>query len=367
MKLTKVAQCLLQIAAGHEVKHQQLRQLADYFSGNTSDLEAEGFMGLAKLVQTNLHQQSGLQSLVDDFLPYLEVAGFPNDMLAQRFIDRFVENLGPTLLWGQPITMGYARRMQGSPFDLKADQSEGIPGWIMLYTLEGEGVLDTGVRQLPIRPGNMVLFEPGAVFSYYRAPAASTWGHYWIAFQAEAAWREWMSWPRVGPHIGYLAIVEPEHAAAHAAIQDNLEQLNQSFLSLSPMKVELEHNLLEQLILRMCNLLPSGSHAGIDSRIAKAQVFIESNYDRVFTLKEVAAAVNISASRLAHLFKDQTGLTILEWRDEKRMMTAAQLLRGSRTPISAIAEKVGYVDAPYFSRTFKRLIGCTPKQYRSRT
>lgn len=360
MKLTDVALCLLQIAAGQEVKHQQLRQLADYFSGNTSDLEAEGFMELAKLVQANLHQQSGSQSLVDEFTPYLEAPGFPNDAQAQKFIDRFVENLGPSLLWGQAITMGYARRMQGSPFDLIADQSEGIPGWIMLYTLEGEGVLDTGVRQLPMQPGNMVLFEPGAVFSYYRAPAASTWGHYWIAFQADASWREWMSWPRVGPHIGYLAIAEP------AAIQQNLEDLNQSFLSPSPMKIELEHNLLEQLILRVCNLLPSESHAGIDSRIAKAQIFIESNYDRVFTLKEVAAAVNVSASRLAHLFKDQTGLTILEWRDEKRMMTAAQLLRGSRTPISAIAEKVGYVDAPYFSRTFKRLIGCTPKQYRSR-
>lgn len=362
MKITDAAQCLLLIAAGREVKHQQLRQLADYFSGTGSDLEADGFIELTKLVQANLNQQPGSKSLVDEFLPYLEEPGFHSAAQAQQFIDRFVENLGPALLWVQPITMGYARRMQGSPFDLIADQSEGIPGWIILYTLEGEGVLDTGVRRLPMRPGNMVSFEPGAVFSYYRAPQASTWGHYWVAFQAEAAWREWMAWPRVGPHIGYLAFAD----TTRAEIEQNLEQLNQGFLKTSPMKFELQHNLLEQLILRARNLQPSESHAGIDARIAKAQAFIESHYNRVFTLKEVATSANISASRLAHMFKDQTGMTVLEWRDEKRMMTAAQLLRGTRTPISSIAEHVGYVDAPYFSRTFKRLIGCTPRQYRNR-
>ena len=362
MRITEVAQCLLQIAAGREVSHRNLRQLAYYFSGSRSDLETDGFLELVKQVQANLRQRPGSTSLVDEFLPYLDPPGFGSDTVAQAFIDRFVDNLGPLLLWTQPITMGYARRMQGSPFDLTSDQTEGIPGWLILYTLEGEGVLDTGVRKLPLQAGHMAAFEPGAVFSYYRAPRSDNWGHYWISFQAEAAWREWMVWPRVGPHIGHLAFTDTDQTD----IEQNLAILYQSFLSASPMKLELEHNLLEQLILRARNLLPSQSQVGRDPRIAKAQAFIEDNYDRVFSLEEVAAAANISASRLAHKFKDQTGLTVLEWRDEKRMMTAAQLLRATSTPVSTIADHVGYVDAPYFSRTFKRLIGCTPRQYRSR-
>ncbi|CAA0079617.1 Arabinose operon regulatory protein [Halioglobus japonicus] len=362
MKITEVAHCLLLIAAGREINLQSLRQLAHYFSGTRSDLEADGFIELTKQVQANLRQQPGSKSLVEEFLPYLDPPGFSSDTQARGFIDRFVENLGPLLLWAQPVTMGYARRMQGSPFDLIADQTEGIPGWIILYTLEGEGVLDTGVRKLPLRAGHMAAFEPGAVFSYYRASQSDSWGHYWITFQAEAAWREWLAWPRVGPHIGHLALT----GTAQTEIEQNLALLYQCFLSASPMKLELEHNLLEQLILRARNLLPSESQVGLDPRIAKAQTFIEDNYDRVFTLDEVAAAANISASRLAHKFKDQTGLTVLEWRDEKRMMTAAQLLRATSTPVSTIADHVGYVDAPYFSRTFKRLIGCTPRQYRSR-
>ena len=362
MEITDVAQYLLLIAAGREVKHRHLRQLAHYFSGTRSDLEAEGFIELARQIQANLHQQPESRELAAEFLPCLDPPGFRSDAQAQQFIDRFVESLGPLLLWAQPITMGYARRMKGSPFDLTADQTEGIPGWIILYTLEGEGVLDTGVRKLPMRAGNMAAFEPGAVFSYYRSPGANTWGHYWITFQAEAAWRDWMAWPRVGPHIGYLAFAD----TAREEIEQNLAQLNQCFLSASPMKLELEHNLLEQLILRARNLLPAESQTEIDSRIARAQAFIEDNYNRVFTLDEVAAAASISTSRLAHKFKDQTGLTVLEWRDEKRMMTAAQLLRATTTPISTIADHVGYIDAPYFSRTFKRLVGCTPRQFRSR-
>jgi AraC family transcriptional regulator, arabinose operon regulatory protein len=362
MRITEVAQCLLLIAAGRQLSQRSLRQLAHYFSGSRSDLEADGFIELVKQVQANLHRQPGSKSLVEDFLPYLDPPGFDSDSVAQAFIDRFVENLGPLLLWTQPITMGYARRMQGSPFDITSDQTEGIPGWLILYTLEGEGVLDTGVRQLPLQAGHMAAFEPGAVFSYYRASRSGDWGHYWISFQAEAAWREWMAWPRVGPHIGHLAFTGTDQTD----IEQNLAILYQTFLSASPVKLELEHNLLEQLLLRARKLLPSESQLGLDPRIAKAQAFIEDNYNRVFSLEEVAAAANISASRLAHKFKDQTGLTVLEWRDEKRMMTAAQLLRATSTPVSTIADHVGYVDAPYFSRTFKRLIGCTPRQYRSR-
>ncbi len=362
MNVTDVAHCLLLIVAGRDISNRQLRQLAHHFSGNRSDREADSFIELSRQVQANLQRQHGSRALVEEFLPCLEPPGFRSDTQAQQFIDRFVESLGPLLLWVQPVTMGYARRIAGSPFDLVADQTEGIPGWIILYTLEGEGVLDTGVRKLPMRAGHMAAFEPGAVFSYYRAPQADTWGHYWITFQAQAAWREWLAWPRVGPHIGYLAFAD----TARAEIEQNLAQLNHCFLSPSPMKLELEHNLLEQLILRSRNQLPAQSHVGIDSRISRAQTFIEENYDRVFTLDEVAAAANISSSRLAHMFKEQTGLTVLEWRDEKRMMTAAQLLRATHTPISGIADHVGYVDAPYFSRTFKRLIGCTPRQYRNR-
>jgi AraC family transcriptional regulator, arabinose operon regulatory protein len=286
---------------------------------------------------------------------------FANDRQAHNFIQQYIEAMGIGPLLSQPMTVGYARRMAGNPFDSHAIQTTGIRGWMMLYTVEGMGTLDTGVRQLEMKVGNAALFEPGSVFSYYRAASCDCWGHYWVAFHAAENWRAWLNWPRVGPNVGFLA-----DSSDHTEIEDSLKLLLKNYISPSPMAADLNHNLLEQVILRCRNISPGTGPASIDPRVAKAQVYITENFNQAFSIETVANAANLSLSGLAHLFKQQTGMTVLQWRDEKRMMHAIWLLRTSNKPIGVIAAESGFEETPFFNRTFKRLIGCTPGQYRLR-
>jgi len=98
-----------------------------------------------------------------------------------------------------------------------------------------------------------------------------------------------------------------------------------------------------------------------------ARDFIQRNYNRDVTLARVAHHVALSPNYLASLFKRQFGRTIIDFLTEVRIEAAKQLLERSNMKISHIAEQVGYNSPYYFSRAFKKVVHCSPKQFRSRS
>ncbi len=82
------------------------------------------------------------------------------------------------------------------------------------------------------------------------------------------------------------------------------------------------------------------------------------------SLEEVYAFFPVSRVTLIKQFKEETGRTITEYRNEKRMEYAAQLLQKWDCTIAEVANKVGISSLSYFSRQFKRQYGMLPKEYR---
>ena len=109
------------------------------------------------------------------------------------------------------------------------------------------------------------------------------------------------------------------------------------------------------------------AHAGrkYDALIHKAQHYIEENYgEPEISLNVVAQEVNISPNHFSAIFSQETGKTFVEYLTAVRMEKARQLLRTSSMRTTDIAFAVGYKDPHYFSTLFKRMQGCTPKEYR---
>lgn len=92
--------------------------------------------------------------------------------------------------------------------------------------------------------------------------------------------------------------------------------------------------------------------------------YIETHYNQVLHLNDVARAVGYSPAYLTHLLHKQTGRTVKQWIIERRMVQARELLQTTSTSIRTIAEQVGYTDAGYFSRQFRQLYGLSPQQWR---
>lgn len=82
-------------------------------------------------------------------------------------------------------------------------------------------------------------------------------------------------------------------------------------------------------------------------------------------LNSVAKIANVTPTHFSTVFSNQTGKTFVEYLTELRMEKARELLRCSSEGSSEIAFAVGYKDPHYFSFLFKKINGCSPRDYRN--
>jgi two-component system response regulator YesN len=111
-------------------------------------------------------------------------------------------------------------------------------------------------------------------------------------------------------------------------------------------------------------LVYSSQDARKMTQIRPAIDYIDANYDKPLTLAEIARASHLSVSRLAHLFKEQMGITLIDYVTGVRIERAKELLLGTDASCTEICFRTGYSNQSYFTRTFKSVAGMTPRQFR---
>ena len=108
-----------------------------------------------------------------------------------------------------------------------------------------------------------------------------------------------------------------------------------------------------------------GEQKGANARyVAQAIELITSRYIGGITIEEAAEKLCISPSYLSRLFKQETGYTFVDYLTYYRIKKAVELLKDPAVKIYEVADLVGYSDARYFSQTFRRLMGVTPREFR---
>ena len=113
-------------------------------------------------------------------------------------------------------------------------------------------------------------------------------------------------------------------------------------------------------------LVYSSQDAKKVGQIRPAINYIDANYNKPIILADVAKASHLSISRLAHIFKEQMGITIIDYLTSVRIERAKQLLIATDQNCTEICFEVGYNNQSYFTRTFKGLVGMTPRQFKDR-
>ena len=98
----------------------------------------------------------------------------------------------------------------------------------------------------------------------------------------------------------------------------------------------------------------------VTPRIAAAVDFIARNIARELSLAQVAAAVNLSPSRLRHLFVDEVGISYRGYVLWRRILVAVDAMMRDRSWTDA-AHEAGFADSAHLSRTFRRTFGISPR------
>ncbi len=244
----------------------------------------------------------------------------------------------------------------------------GLKGYTMLLTAEGCGQVRIGTTEHRGEPGKLMLIPAEQAHRLTLGPGQSHWLFHWIYFCPRGFWAPWLNWrahtsgAAVGRPLGQVDVSGTES-------QQEFEQLFQKIATvLHQARSSSEHlamNLLEQLLILCDEVRPDACSRALDPRVRSACQFISDHIDKDFGLEEIARHICLSPSRLAHLFQQHIGISIVRWREDQRVMLAKQLLRGPGLPISSIAAQVGYQDQVYFSRVFRKRVGLSPTEFRN--
>ncbi len=110
------------------------------------------------------------------------------------------------------------------------------------------------------------------------------------------------------------------------------------------------------------SLVRSTPHA--DSVVRQCEQWLKDHYRSATALQLLVARSQVPERTLKRRFKHATGSTLIEYLQNLRIEEAKRLLEAAQMPVEDISYTVGYEDASFFRRLFKRRTGLTPSQYR---
>ena len=115
---------------------------------------------------------------------------------------------------------------------------------------------------------------------------------------------------------------------------------------------------------KYCRLVYNHSTKAYSKPVEQIVITIDTDLTADLSLKRLASDVNMNASYLSTLFKKEVGESLIQYVNKKRIEHALLLLNTTDLQVQSIAEYCGIPDLNYFTRTFKKIVGKTPSQYR---
>lgn len=104
----------------------------------------------------------------------------------------------------------------------------------------------------------------------------------------------------------------------------------------------------------------------MDARVETAIELMHKSVSDQLSMRILARSVNLSATRLRQLFKQETGRTPMQYLKDLRLQRAKELLQTTFLSIKQVSFFSGIQNANHFMREFKKRCGLTPSQFRTR-
>ncbi|KIL36809.1 AraC family transcriptional regulator [Gordoniibacillus kamchatkensis] len=229
------------------------------------------------------------------------------------------------------------------------------------YVVSGRGRFRCMGRDYELGPGELFFIFPGELV-YYESDADDPWRYRWIGFRGENADRL-LAMVDLSPHRPTLRAVSGRR---NAALFHTVERT----LLLGDPGCDLRAEGYMRLLLgdwaqsRMS--VPASKQAEHPARhhVEQAIRWLNLQYSKPISIEEMAHTFGYHRTYLSKIFKQFTGLPPMGYLLKVRMERARQLLQEPLT-IEQVASSVGYPDALYFSKQFKKWYGCTPSEFRT--
>lgn len=256
-------------------------------------------------------------------------------------------------------------RVTDAGFFPKADghsilRPRGTPTHLLIACLAGTGTVSTERNQYQATPGDLFWLPPDTPQAY-ESSKEDPWSILWVHFTGEEApaWRDLVFNDRKDA----VCTVPSDQLASlsldriHAILENGY-----SLLNLVDAATALRFSL--GMVARLREQ-PGSTHSA-RLRVAESVEKLRLNWRHLHRVEELAMQSGISVSHFSTLFKKETGCSPLDFLIRQRLQHASRLLATTQEPVASVSTAVGYEDPFYFSRSFRKVMGCSPRTYRSR-
>ncbi|MBD5093054.1 MAG: AraC family transcriptional regulator [Subdoligranulum sp.] len=156
------------------------------------------------------------------------------------------------------------------------------------------------------------------------------------------------------------------HALTELYGEENIPNVNSSsvYNALPQCDTAQDYRELVSGFVRSAALCAAAQPRAEDAILDDVQAFLEKNYQREFSMDELAQALHLSRSYLSTYYKSKTGANISDRIQYFRIQKAVELLEDTKLRIADVGAMVGISNINTFLRQFKKYTGMTPKEYR---
>lgn len=239
---------------------------------------------------------------------------------------------------------------------------------VLILVLEGTLYITQSRQRFAVSAGQYIFLRAGEEHYGHRA-ADGRLSYMWVHFNSSGAW-ERKSLREEGAFPEKYVYCLPEYGTALSPQRVNIlfhqlmDYSRQQALytdallscSLSLLLMEFTQEYLDSL---------SNRHRKTSPAVSAAADWIWSNCHRQISIHDIAEEFHYNAEYLSSLFKAETGYTLLQFLHKTRIEISKNLLLRSNVSVKEAAYSCGFPDEKYYMRTFKRLEGMTPSQYKN--
>ena len=249
------------------------------------------------------------------------------------------------------LNLHYCGNRENS-FDHKYTHTQNA--YLLTFVVSGSAVLSAGSRKIPLKDGDFYVMFPSSGVSYVTEPKIP-WSIRWITLTGTQM-------EKLLPLMG----LSPECPKRKSSDPETAEQILKKLFSIA-LKEDLSGklvaiSLLYELLALFAKEAPPSSENAV---VSEAVAYIARHYnEKSLSVELLARRAYLNHNYFSKLFTSHMGVSPYRWILKTRMEKAKKLLYFTRLSVSSVAETVGYSDALYFSRAFRKYVGCSPVQYR---
>ena len=236
---------------------------------------------------------------------------------------------------------------------------KGARQWVMIYCLGGAGAVEFDGRRHELGEGDLILLPPGEAH-LYEADLLAPWSLFWFHFVGlrAADWVEALGWSRELPVL-HVPGVEP----MMEVFEDVYRHTLHGYPDADVLALTTEFGRLFGVVrmrLRARDLRARQT----EDRILEVLRLLREEPQRRWTVAQMARLARLSTPHFTELFRLQTGSPPLTFLIRLRLQLACSILEREEITIEETSRRVGYEDAYYFSRLFRKHLGVAPSRFR---